>query len=320
MRVARFFARLLSVALMVVGAGVACGQDFPSKPVRITAANVGGSSDFAARIISPPLTDSLGRQVIVDNRPGGLLAIETVAKAAPDGYTLLIENTGFWVGPLLRKVSYDPIKDFSPITLTNRQPNLLVVHPSMPVKSVKELIALAKARPGELNYMSAGVGTSAHLASELFASLAGVKLVHVPYKGTAPGLTDLVGGQIQLAFPNIAAATPFVKSGRVRALAITTVEPSALTPGLPTVAASGVPGYESVAIQGLFAPAKTPAAVINRLSQEIARVVNRSDVKEKFNSSGSDVVGSTPEQFAAAITTDIARLEKVIKDAGIKVD
>jgi tripartite-type tricarboxylate transporter receptor subunit TctC len=315
---ARFVLFAISVGLIV--SGVSWGQDFPSKPIRITAANVGGSSDFAARLIAQPMAESLGRQVIVDNRPGGLLAIETVAKAAPDGYTLLIENTGFWVGPMLRKLSYDAIKDFSPISLTNRQPNLLVVHPSMPVKSVKELIALAKAKPGELNYMSAGIGTSAHLASELFASMAGVKLVHVPYKGTAPGLTDMVGGQIQLAFPNIAAATPFVKSGRLRALAITTAEPSALTPGLPTVAASGVPGYEAVAIQGLFAPAKTPAAIISRLSQEIVRAVNRPDVKEKFNSSGSDIVGSTPEQFAAAIAADITRLEKVIKDAGIKVE
>ena len=313
----RFILSVLSVGLTVSGA--TSGQEFPSKPIRITAAGVGGASDTAARVLAPGLTESLGRQVIVDNRPGGLLAIETVSKAAPDGYTLLIENTGFWVGPLLRNVSYDPIRDFSPISLTNRQPNMRVVHPSMPVKSVKDLVALAKARPGELNYMSAGVGISAHLATELFASLTGVKLVHVPYKGSAQGLTDLVGGQIQLAFPNMTAASPFVKSGRLRALAITTAEPSALAPGLPTVSASGVPGYEAVSIQGLFAPARTPAAVISRLSQETARVLSRPDVKEKFNNSGSDVVGSTPEQFAAAINADIARLEKLIKDAGISV-
>jgi len=310
---------LLLVPGSLILSATVCGQDFPSKPVRITAAGVGGASDNAARLLAPGLSESLGRQVIVDNRPGGLLAIETVAKAAPDGYTLLIENTGFWVGPLLRKLSYDPIKDFSAVSLTNRQPNVLVVHPSMPVKSVKDLIALAKARPGELNFMSAGVGTAAHLATELFASMTGTKLVHVPYKGTAQGLTDLVGGQIQLAFPNLTAATPFVKSGRLRAVAITTAEPSPLMPGLTTVAAAGVPGYEAVAIQGLFAPVKTPLTVIVRLSQDVARVLSRTEVKEKFNNSGSDVVGSTPDQFAVAITSDIARLEKLIKDAGISV-
>jgi tripartite-type tricarboxylate transporter receptor subunit TctC len=194
------------------------------------------------------------------------------------------------------------------------------VHPALPVNSIKELIALAKAKPGALNYASGGVGTTPHLAAELFKAMAGVNIVHIPYKGAGPAISDLIGGQVQLMFPNAAAVGPHLKSGKLRALAVTSSQPTALVPGLPTVAASGLPGFSSVLIVGMFVPAKTPATLINRLNQEIVRVLNNPEVKEKLFNTGSDVVGSSPEQFAAAIKSEVARLGKVIKDVGIKAE
>lgn len=264
----RLVARILSAGLMALSAGAACGQGYPAKLIRVITAEAGGSSDLVSRLISQELSAGLGQQVIVENRGGasGVIAAETFVKARPDGYTLLLYSTGIWILPLMQKVPYDPVRDFSPITLATMAPNILVVHPSLPVKSVKELIALAKARPGELNYGSGGSGTSNHLAAELFNAMAGVKIVRIFYKSGGLALKDLAGGHVHLMFSVASYTAPHVKSGRVRALAVTSARPSALLPGLPTVAAAGLPGYESVGMTGLFALAKTPAAIITRLN------------------------------------------------------
>ena len=317
----RFFARTFLVGMMIFGAGVASGQNYPSKPIRMVTAEAGGGNDFVARLIAPGLADSLGQQAIVDNRggAGGIIAAEIVAKAAPDGYTLLVYASNIWIIPLLRThVPYDPVRDFSPITWAARSPNTVVVHPSLPVKSVKELIAFAKARPGALNYGSGGTGATTHLAVELFKAMAKVNIVRINYKGNAPAIHDLLAGQVQLMFATASLAAPHIRSGRLRALAVTSAQPSALAPGLPTVAASGLPGYESISIYGIFAPAKTPATIITRLNQEMVRILNKADVKEKFLNSGVEPVGSSPEEFAATIKSDMVRMGKVIKDAGIR--
>ncbi|MBI3937188.1 MAG: tripartite tricarboxylate transporter substrate binding protein [Betaproteobacteria bacterium] len=322
MRVPRCVAWTLPAAMMIPGAGVVSGQSYPNKPIHIVTAQAGSGNDFAARLVAQGLTGSLGQQVVVENRTGagGILVIEPVAKAPPDGYTLLLYNTPMWVLPFMRNVSWDPLRDFSPITLVVSSPNILVVHPSLPARSVQDLIALAKARPGELNYASGGTGSSTHLAAELFKAMAGVNIVRIAYKGSASPMSDLISGQVQLTFGIAAPVAPHVKSGRLRALAITSAEPSALFPGLPTVAASGLPGYESVSLFGMFAPAKTPATLIHRLNQEVVHVLNRAEVKEKFFNIGVEAVGNSPEQFAAMIKADMARWGKVIKDAGIRAE
>ena len=244
------------------------------KPVRIVTTVPGGSLDLTARVIGPKLSERLGQPVIVDNR-GGVISMELVAKAPADGYTLLIASGSLWTNQFLRDdTPWDALRDYAPVTLLVTSPNVLLVHPSMPVKSVKELVALAKARKGQLNYSSGQSGSSSHIAGELFKSMAGVDVVRVAYKGQGPAMLSLVTGETQLSFPNAAAAAPYMKTGRVRALAVTTVKPSALAPGLPTVAASGLPGYESKAMVALFAPAKTPAAIVGQLNAEVVRVLN----------------------------------------------
>jgi len=295
------------------------GQGYPTKIIRIVTSAPGGGSDVLSRLIAPGLTESLGQQVIVDNR--GSIAPEIVAKAPPDGYTLLVSGSPLWVLPLLRaNTPWDAVKDFAPITLAVSSPSILVVHPSLPVKSVKELIALAKARPGELNYASGTPGATPHLAAELFKVMAGVNMVRVGYKGTGPGILGVMSGQVELMFPNAGSAMPHVRSGRLRALAVCNAQPSALVPGLPTVAAAGLPGYETSSPQAVLAPAKTPVTLVNRLHQEIVRVLNRADVKERLFNSGGEAVGSSPERFAATIKSDIVRMGKLIKDAGIRVE
>ena len=240
-------------------------------------------------------------------------------KAPPDGYNLLLAANSFYLGPLLRSdANYDPLKDFSPVTLAIRGPNVLVVHPSLPVKSIKELIALAKAKPGMLNYASGASGASTHLGPELFKAMAGVNIVRIPYKGGAQALADLVGGQVQVMFVNPSPGIPYIKAGRLRALAITSAQPSALLPELPTVAASGLPGFEHSAKTAVYAPAKTPVAIISRLNEELVQILNRSDIKEKFSDLGIETVGSSPEQLAAAMKSEMTRMSKVIKDAGIR--
>lgn len=310
---------VLSVSL-ILAVNLAYGQAYPSKTIRIVTTAAGGGSDFVARLIAQGLTDSLGQQTIVDNRLT-LIAIEMAIKAPPDGYTLASFGSTLWLLPLIReKAPYDPVRDFSPITLAVTSPNILVVHPSLPVKSVRDLIALAKARPGQLNYGTTGTGGSNHLAGELFKSMAGIDLVRINYKGAAQSLIDLISGQIQVMFPTPNSAASHIKAGRVKALAVGSARPSALFPGLPTVAASGLPGYESVALYGILAPARTPAPIISRLSQEIAVILNRPDLREKLFGIGVEPVGSLPDEFAAAIKTDMARMGKVIKEAGIRAD
>ena len=320
MLISRIVVCMFLGGMMVLGAGGVSGQDYPSKPIRILTSGAGGASDILARLIAQGISAPLGQPVIVDNRVA-IIAIETVAKAPPDGYSLLFYGTLIWLAPFLRdNVPWDPVRDFSPITLVTSEPNVLVAHPSLPVRSVKELIALAKARPGALNYGSSGSGSSGHLAGELFKSMAGVDIVRIPFKSIVLGLPDLMSGQLQLMFPPVGPVDAHIKSGRLRALAVTSAQPSALVPGLPTLAASGLPGYEVVALNGIFAPGKTPAAIVNRLNQEMVRVLTRADVKEKFLSTGQEIVGSSPEEFAAAIKSDMARMGKVIRDAGIRDD
>ena len=314
----RLFVSPVVVSLMMVGAGVAVAQDYPSKPIRIVAAGPGGTVDLVARLIAPGLAASLGQPVLVDNRASNVTG-ELVAKAPPDGYTLLLGAGTQLLGPLLQKVSYDPVKDFAPVTLTTMSPNLLVVHPSVPVKSVKELIALAKARPGELNYSATGTGGGPHLAAELFKLLAGINIAHVPYKTTGLAINALLGGEVQLMF-STAGSMAQARSGKLRALAVTSAQPSLLLPEVPTMAASGVPGYEAVSKQGVLAPAATPAAIINRLNQEIVRILTSAEIKEKLLSTGAEPVGSSPQEFAASIKSEIVRMGKVIQAAGIRVE
>ena len=320
-RLRRCVAGLFSLGLMILGAGVVCGQGFPNKPIRIVVNGApGGGGDFISRLIAPGLTGSLGQPMIVDNRPAGFLPAEIVSKALPDGYTVLVSTNVHWLGPLLQKAPYDPVEDFSPIIQTNQAPNILVVHPSLAANSVKELIALAKGKPGALNYGSTANGSSSHIAGELFKYVAGVQIVRIAYKGNGPALIALIGGELQLMFATAGAVTSHVKAGRLRALAITSAQPSVLFPGLPTVAASGLPEYTSGTISGMWAPAGTPKQLVNLLNKEVARALNRKEVRERFLSAGSEVVASSPEQFAATILSDRTRMAKVIKAAGIGTD
>jgi len=299
--------------------GHADAQDYPGKNMRIVATAPGGFADVSARIIAQGLTANHGRTVIVENRGGATFAIEMVTKANPDGYTLLLYGSSIWLLPFMRdNLPYDPLRDLTPITLTTRSPNVILVHPAVQANSVADLIALAKARPGALNYGSGLSGSTPHLAAELFKAMAGVDIVRVPYKGAAPAFNGLLGGEVQLMFAAVPAALPHVKAGRVRALAVTSMQPSSLFPGLPSVAASGVPGYESVAIFGVFAPGKTPVTVVRRLNQEIVPVLVAQEVKQKFMASGAEVIASTPAELLATVKSEMTRMGKVIKAAGIR--
>ena len=317
MSVKRFIGCVIPAGTLLFGASPAGGQTYPNKPIRIVTSVPGNGDDLAARLIAQGVAGALGQQVVVDNR--GLIAVEIVAKAPPDGYTVLFYGSPMWLAPLMREsVPYDPVKDFSAVTWATVSPNILVVHPSLAIKSVAELVALAKAKPGELNYGTGSAGSTPHLAAELFKSMAGVNIVRVPYKGSAPALTALIGGQLQFMFPSTSSVAPHLNSGRLKALAVTSAQPSALAPGLPTVAASGLPGYESASLLGVFAPAGTPAALINRLNQEMVRALMRTDAQERLFNSGVEAVGSSPEQFAATVKSEMAKWGKVIRDAGIR--
>src|SRR5688572_2017620 len=304
---------LLTSAFCLGIAAPATAQPFPVKPVRIVTTVTGGSQDLTARLIAPKLGERTGQQVIVDNR-GGIISMELVAKAPADGYTLLLASAALWTSQFLRDdVAWNPTRDYAPVSLLVTSPNVLVVHPSLPVKTVKELIALAKTRKGDLNYSSGQSGASSHIAGELFKSMTGTDIVRVAYKGQGPAMLALVTGETQVSFPNAAAAGPFMKSGRVRALAVTTARPSALAPGLPTVAASGLPGYESKAILAMFAPARTPPALIGQLNAEIVRSLNDPDVKQRLFESGAEVVASSPAELAAEVKSDMATTGKLLK-------
>jgi tripartite-type tricarboxylate transporter receptor subunit TctC len=316
--------RNLSSLLFAAGLGlaaVAAAQDYPNKPIRMLAPEPGGGNEVAGRIIAQALAESLGQQVVVENRgaASGAIAGDLLARAAPDGYTLLYYGSTIWLVPFLRdKVPFDPLRDFAPIALAASNPFFLFVHPSLPVKNVKELIALARARPGELNYGSAGSGAATHLSAELFNTMAGIKTTRVAYKGSGQASTGLVSGEVQLMFGSIGLGMAHVKTGRLKCLAVAQAKPSALAPDVPTFAASGLPGFEAASMNGMFAPAKTPAAIITRLNAEILKVINRPEVKERFITAGIEAVGSTPDEFGAAIRADMAKWSKVIKAAGIR--
>jgi tripartite-type tricarboxylate transporter receptor subunit TctC len=300
---------------------VVWGQEYPQKTVRIVTAGVGGGSDFVSRLIAQGVSGALGQQVIIDNRPSGVIPGEVASKAAPDGYTLLVASNGLWLDPFLRgSAPYDVARDFAPITLVGRSPSFVVVHPALPVKAVKDLIALARARPGELNYASGAIGGADHLAAELFKSMTRTNIVRVGYKSGAARTAELIGGHVQLSFGTGGTVAPHVKAGKLRALAVTSQSRSVVFPELPTVAESGVPGYEAVQILGVFAPAKTPVPIITRLNQEIVRAVNQSDIKAKLLNSGVESVGSSPAQFAANIKIDMDKWGKLIRDTGIRAE
>ncbi len=300
--------------------GETSAQEFPTRPIRIVTSAVGGATDLVARLIAQGLTASFGQQVIVDNRPTGIIPGEIVVAAPPDGYTLLFHGSSLWMMPLLQKVPFDPVKDLAPITLASSTPSLVVVHPAVPAKTVKELIALAKAKPGGLNYGSGTSGSSSHLAAELFKYMARVNIVRVPYKGQGPAVLAVLGGEVQMSFATSSSVSAHIKSGKLRALAIGTVKPSALAPGLPTVAESGLPGYESAYNAGMFAPAKTSGRLIAILNREIVQALNRAEVRDLLFKDGTEVVGNSPREFAASIQAEMASLGKVIKAAGIRTD
>jgi tripartite-type tricarboxylate transporter receptor subunit TctC len=265
----------------------------------------------------------MGGTVVVENRggAGSSIGTEIVAHSPGDGYTLLVVSGAHAINPsIYPKLPYDSVRDFAPVTMFVSGPQLLVVHPSVPAKSVKDLIALARARPGEITYASAGIGTPPHLAGELFKTLAHVNIVHVPYKGNGTAYIDLIGGHVSVMFPNVATATAHVRAGRLRALAVTTKVRTPAAPGLPTIAESGVPGYEVTSWYGLLAPAGTPAAIVSRLQREVAKVMRSPDISEKLTSQGLDIVGSTPDEFAALIKAEIVKWAKVVKASGARVD
>jgi len=304
---------------MVLGGDPVCAQAYPNKPIRFLTTGIGASTDLAARTVAQGLADSVGWNVVVDNRGSTIVAAEVGSKTTPDGYTLVVLTDGLWRGPLLQKMPFDPIRDFATISLVSRSPNILVVHPSLPVRSVKELIALAKARPGELNYGAGAIGAATHLASELFNLMAGVKIVHIPYKSSGGAVTPLLSGQLQVMFGTKGAIASHIKSGRVRALGISTLQPSALAPGLPTIAVAGdLPGYESAATAGVFAPAGTPQTIIKRVNDEINRVLERPEVKERFFNQSVEIVRGSPEEAAAFIKSDTATTARIIKELGIR--
>ncbi len=321
---------VLSLALCVLLSAVticpAVAQTFPSRPIRIVATfEPGGASDILARLIAPKLTEYLGKPVMVENRPGagGNIGTDFVAKSAPDGYTLVMGYIGTHaVNPTLYpNIPFDAVKDFAPVAFVASIPSVLVVHPSVPAKSVAELIALAKSRPGQLNYGSGGSGTAPHLAAELFKSISGVDMAHIPYKGSGPAVTALLAGQISLMFNTMAQTIPYIQSGKLRGLAVTSGKRSKALPDLPTLAESGLPGYEMVGWFGVFAPAGTPKDVVTKLNVEIMKVLNLPDIRERLTKMGSESTDiSTPEQFGDYVKAEIAKWAKVIKSSGMRIE
>jgi tripartite-type tricarboxylate transporter receptor subunit TctC len=322
---ARYRSRLLGLTVLAVFCTAAPAQTYPVKPIRFIAPNLpSGPSDILARLIGQKLAESMGQPVVVENRAGasGNIGADLVARAPADGYTLFIGNNSTLAAnvSLFKKLPYDPVKDFAPVILVASQPNILVVHPSLPVKSVKELIALAKARPGELNYAGSGMGAAAYLSAELFKTMAGVNIVHIPYKSAAPALTDVLAGQCQLMFATALSVQPHIASGRLRALAVTPAKRSRSMPGLPTIAEAGVPGFEATTWHGVVVPAGTPAAIINRLNTEINLMLQLADVRERLSILGADIIGGTPKEFADHIQREIPKWAKIIKAAGVQLD
>ena len=305
-------------------AGTAHAQTFPSKPMRIILGfTPGGATDITARAVAQKFTESMGQQVIVDNRPGAAsnIGAEAVARAAPDGYTLFLGSVSTSINPsLYAKMAYDPLRDFAAVAHVATTPFLLVVHPSVPAKNVKELIAFAKARPGELNYATAGAGSGAHLFMEMFNAMSGVKSNAVPYRGAVAGTNDVIAGQIPLMFDNIFSTLPLSRAGKFRALAISTAQRSAIAPEIPTVAEAGVPGYDANAWFGLFAPVATPKDIVARLNAEVVKGLQAPDMRDRLRGLGATPGGGSPEQFAAFFRDEVAKWAKVVKTAEVKLD
>jgi tripartite-type tricarboxylate transporter receptor subunit TctC len=315
---------LMAVAVCVVCATLANAQTYPVKPIRIVVAYTpAGATDILARIVGQKFTEAWGQPVIIDNRPGanGNIGSEYAAKATPDGYTLLMVTAGtHGINPsLYRKLGFDAVKDFAPVSLVAMVPNIFVINNAVPAKDLKEFIAYAKANQGKLNYGSPGNGSTAHLSMELFKSMTGIQMVHIPYKGSAGVLADLIGGQIVATLDNMPPYVPQVKAGKIRALAVSPTKRSSAVPELPTVAEAGVPGYDSGAWFGLVAPANTPKDIVNKLSRETARILKLPDVSARLLELGAEPVGGTPEQFSTHIKSEIAKWSKVIKDANVEL-
>jgi len=312
-----------SCAALLVGVP-ALAQEYPAKAIRVVVPfPPGGGTDYMGRAVMQKVGESLGTTVVIDNRPGAGSSIgtEIVARSPADGYTVLIISGAHAINPsIYAKLPYDSVRDFAPVTMFASGPALLVVHPSVPAKSVKELIALAKARPGQINYASAGIGTPPHLSGELFKTMAGINMVHVPYKGNGPAYTDLIGGQVTVMFPNVSTAMAHVRAGKLRALAVTTKNRTPSAPELPTISEAGVPGYDVSSWYGLLAPAGTPPAVVSKLQTEIAKVLRSPDVSKNLTSQGLDLVGNTPDEFAAIIRSEIVKWAKVAKASGARAD
>jgi len=300
-------------------------QEYPTKPIRLVITYPpGGNTDLVGRALALKLGEFMGQQVVVDNRggAGGVLGSMITAQSAPDGYTIMLgTSAGMVINPLLsRKLTYDPVKDFAPVSMVVIVPQLLVINPQLPVKNVRELIAFAKAKPGYLNAGSSGVGTPNHFGTELLKWLAGVDIVHVPYKGGAPALTDLLGGQIQMAFSSVPAVLPHIKAGRLVALGVGSAKRSPALPNIPTIAEAGVPGYEYTTWYGIFAPAKTPRTLIARLNAEIVKAMETPDIKDRFTALGGDPDPGTPEELRAYMANESAKWAKIIKAANIRIE
>lgn len=314
----------LQAVLCLLAADAFCAEPYPSRPIRLLVPYAaGGATDITSRILAPRLSESLGQQVVVDNRPGGngILAADLVARAAPDGYTIIMANISFGASPgLYSKLPFDAEKDFAPISLVMLIPTVLALHPSVPARSVKDLIALAKSKPGYLNYGSAGSGSANHLAGELFKYMTGTALVHIPYKGGGPAVIAILTGEISVLFATISSALEHFKSGRLIALGVSTPKRNSALPNVPTISESGLPGFEVSTWNGLLAPAGTPRPVVDRLHRETVNALANSNVRSVISGLGADIVGSGSEEFATFIKTEIARWSKVAKAGGIKGD
>lgn len=317
---------MTALVLLAVALPAALAQDsYPNRPIRIIVPTApGGPSDIGARLIAQELTKRWGRQVVVDTRPGAgsIIGTEIVAKAAPDGYTLLLTPSTLAINPASYKnMPYDAVRDFAPITQTHFVPNLILLHPSVPAKSVKELIALAKARPGEILYASSGHGTNPHLTMELFASMARIRLLHIPYKGTLPGLIETIAGRVaMIATSSMSLVVPNVRSGKLRALGITSATRSRVLPDIPTIAEAGVPGYEAVQWSGMLAPAATPQEIVTRLHKEVTAILRTPDVRDRLAADSAEIVAGTPEQFAEFLKAEMVKWANVVKAAGIEAE
>jgi tripartite-type tricarboxylate transporter receptor subunit TctC len=313
----------LGMAMLASAPPVTAQEQYPTRPVRVVVAFApGGGTDIVARSLSTQLSAKYGQQFVVDNRPGGggLAGIELVARAQPDGYTLLIVSSSFAANAALRKTSYDPIKSFQPISLMSRQALLLLVHPSVPVTNVKELIAFAKAKPGVLSYGSSGTGGIQHLATEAFRTMANIDIVHVPYKGTGPAMIDLMAGQIQMSMLSIVATLPHVRSGKLKGLAVSSSSRSDAAPEIPTMAEAGVPGYSFYGWYCMLAPAGTPRNIVNVLNAGVVSAMQSPDIRDRLAAEGSTVVGSTPDELGTHLRSEIAKLSKLVTDANIRLD